>query len=226
MAITVKTKTSEAKIYELPEQCPKCQTHIVPEILYGYEYQIETPYKRILEVFFHCTNRRCKTSFIGQYFKSNSRSKDEYIFFKITSFNNSKVISFNETIKDISDDFVKIYNQSYLAEQFGSFEICGIGYRKALEYLIKDYLIKYKQIDRGTIEKKRLGNCILDHIEDGRIKNVAKRAAWLGNDEAHYIRKWMNKDFTDLKTLISLTVHWIMMEIMSKDYEIYMPDPK
>jgi hypothetical protein len=55
---------------------------------------------------------------------------------------------------------------------------------------------------------------------------VAKRAAWLGNDETHYIRKWEDKDLDDLKKLIKLTVLWIEMEQMTKDALVEMPEGK
>lgn len=32
---------------------------------------------------------------------------------------------------------------------------------------------------------------------------------WLGNDETHYVRRWEEKDLSDLKRLISMTVSWI-----------------
>lgn len=47
-----------------------------------------------------------------------------------------------ESIKDISSRFLTVYDQSERAYNNGLFEICGVGYRKALEILIKDYLIK------------------------------------------------------------------------------------
>ena len=31
------------------------------------------------------------------------------------------------------------------------------------------------------------------------MKQIAQRAAWLGNDEAHYFEKWTSKDTEDLK---------------------------
>lgn len=47
----------------------------------------------------------------------------------------------------------------------------------------------------------------------------AKRAAWLGNDETHYVRKHEHMTVNDLKRLIDLTIHWIMMEQLTDDYE-------
>jgi hypothetical protein len=53
---------------------------------------------------------------------------------------------------------------------------------------------------------------------------VAKRAVWIGNDETHYIKKWNNKDLTDLKILIDLTLHWIEMESLTETYYVEMPE--
>lgn len=122
---------------------------------------------------------------------------------------------FSEIINSISPQFVSIYNQAYHAEQTNLDQICGVGYRKALEFLIKDYLIS-KEIDeqiKENIKKKFLNNCIQDYVQNDNIKNVAKRAVWLGNDETHYVRVWANKDVNNLKQLIDLTVRWIENEV-------------
>ncbi len=102
-------------------------------------------------------------------------------------------------------------------------QICGTGYRKALEFLIKDYAIKKYPAHKKEIIKKFLGNVINDHIDDVRIKDVAARAAWLGNDETHYERKWLGADISDLKALIDLTLHWIESESITEDYKKRMP---
>lgn len=117
---------------------------------------------------------------------------------------------FSEIINDVSVSFGKIYNEAYSAEQMGLMEICGPGYRKALEFLMKDYAIQGKDeqtVDK--IQKMALAKCIEDYIDDEMIKAVAKRAVWLGNDETHYVRKWEEKDVQDLKGLIRLTILWI-----------------
>ena len=63
-----------------------------------------------------------------------------------------------------------------------------------------------------------------DDVADERIKTVAKRAVWLGNDETHYVRKWNNKDVSNLKQLIDLTVRWIENEEETKKLLEDMPE--
>ena len=66
---------------------------------------------------------------------------------------------------------------------------------------------------KENIKKKFLNNCIQEDVSDERIKSVARRAVWLGNDETHYVRIWADKDVSDLKKLIDLTVRWIENEV-------------
>jgi hypothetical protein len=120
--------------------------------------------------------------------------------------------SFPENIKSISPSFCSIYAQAKSAEEQGLSDICGVGYRKALEFLIKDYLINKKAelgLDKETVKKTFLGNCIKNYIKDSKVQEIAELATWLGNDETHYYRKWENKDLSDLKELIHLTMNTI-----------------
>ena len=135
---------------------------------------------------------------------------------------------FSNTIRKVSPDFEKIYNQAYHAEQIHLDQICGVGYRKALEFLIKDYLIFHvveTDADKEVIKKTFLDKCIQDYVPNDQVKIVARRAVWLGNDETHYTRKWGNKDVSHLKSLIDLTVRWIESDIETKELLQDMPDP-
>jgi hypothetical protein len=85
----------------------------------------------------------------------------------------------------------------------------GPGYRKAFEFLIKDYA-KSKAADEATrkaIAGTFAGTVVKDYVGDVRAQAVAKPALRLGNDETHYLRKWTNHNIDDLITLIQLTIH-------------------
>jgi hypothetical protein len=133
---------------------------------------------------------------------------------------------FEDSIREVSPTFCSIYNESFRAEQLGLMQICGVGYRKSLEFLIKDYLKKKHPGKVAEIENKFLGRCIKEDIADANVKAVAERATWLGNDETHYVRKWVDKDLTDLKKLIDLTLHWMAAEELTADTLASMPDGK
>lgn len=119
-----------------------------------------------------------------------------------------------------------MYNEAAEAEHRELKGICGAGYRRALEFLIKDYLINEKARDKDEVVGKFLGNCISEQIDDKRIKDCAKRAAWLGNDQTHYYRQWADQDLEELKVLIDLTVNWIHNEALTEKFRSEMPENK
>lgn len=188
--------------------CPFCRTNIIPKYLFAVpSTQSE------INVLAQCTFSPCKKAFIALYDNNAPRK-----FIQIEPTAMPTVKYFSDTINDLSPNFVVIYNQSYAAEQLSLNQICGTGYRKALEHLIKDYLISIKSEEQHQLIKdKFLNNCIRDDIDNENIKRVAARAVWLGNDETHYTRKWGDKDVSDLKKLIDLTIHWIEHEIQTKE---------
>lgn len=102
-------------------------------------------------------------------------------------------------------------------------QLVGCGLRKALEFLVKDFAIKQNPEHEESIKSTLLGQCIRTHIDDPNTKACAERAAWLGNDETHYVRKWTDKDIQDLKRLVKLTVNWVENAVLTQKYEADMP---
>lgn len=127
-------------------------------------------------------------------------------------------VNFNEKIAVISPKFIEIYTQSQIAENNNLLEIAGMGYRKALEFLIKDYLIKIKfKDDADSIEKvkKEMLSPSIKRLDENSIIDIAKYASWLGNDETHYTRKHEEKSVDDLKELIEACAYFISMKMVS-----------
>ncbi|KUP35771.1 hypothetical protein AU385_02765 [Bacillus halotolerans] len=161
---------------------------------------------------FKCNKRSCNHLFISLL------SKSLYSYEVDLSYPTRPAkVQFNEDITQTSPLFVDIYNQANAAESSGLNHIAGMGYRKSLEFLIKDYLIKHRGEDEQTIKAAFLGKCIKQYLSEN-IKQVAERASWLGNDETHYHRVWEDRDIQDLKKLINLTVYWISSEIQTERY--------
>jgi hypothetical protein len=150
----------------------------------------------------------------------------------------------NPVIDQASPTFYDIYDDALAAEDEHLEHATGPCYRKALEFLVKDYVSAGEREalhtaeetgDGETVaaaaEKLRriqaapLGSVIDQRISDARIRETAKRAAWLGNDATHYIRKWEDHDLQDLKDLIALVIGFIESEESYKKMLARMPDP-
>jgi hypothetical protein len=174
-----------------------------------------------VEKLFRCPRSECQRLFLARYLRQDGTAIH---FLTECQPHEIKLNSFTETIQKVSPKFCEIYKQASTAEQRSLSLVCGPGYRKALEFLVKDYACKINPTAAERIKATPLGRCITEHIVHPKIVAMASRAAWLGNDETHYLRTWEGKDLEDLKQLINLTIHWIEMEELTKDIVIDMPD--
>lgn len=120
--------------------------------------------------------------------------------------------NFSDEIASLSPAFVETYTQSSVAESEKLFQICGIGYRKALEFLVKDYLCHIHPEDSEKIQSEFLGSSI-QRINDQRIKVLAERSTWIGNDETHYVRKQEDLGVEDMKRFIKAMLTYIESEL-------------
>jgi len=208
-----------------PNECPLCHYAVNPEEqAWSLAGPPLTDTQTILEIVYRCPRHECGHLFIGQFRlprkagRVSSLSHNvQFMLFNVHPSTPPRS-NFPDEVQTISQDFVVIYTQAAAAQAHRLTQIAGVGYRKALEFLIKDYCISLHPNDAEEIKKKFLGVCINDHVDDANIKECAKRATWLGNDETHYVRKWGDKDIEDLKTLIQLTVGWINNALLTKRY--------
>lgn len=196
-----------------PTECPMCKHSLKPTKLHSQIIKDDNSVP-FLYVTYLCTH--CRNSFICK-FSDIQKENGNYHY----SFNILDLIApsqfekriFDNHINNVSPMFVKIYNQALEAEHYNLDEIAGIGYRKSVEFLIKDYCSYKNPNDIMQIQKIPLAQCISDYIDDNKIKKSAKVSTWLGNDETHYIKKFENKDITDLKRFIDTSVYFILYNL-------------
>jgi hypothetical protein len=204
---------------KIPDECPVCHAGIEP-LKQKWAHFHST--KKRLEVGFRCPKAQCQSLFLARYVNYGNADLSYSGSYPIEPRN----ADFSSHIRKISPSYCAIANEAQKADNGGWKLIAGPGYRKALEFLIKDYLCLAQPDDAEQIKKLQLGSCITAYVKNEKVKLMAARAAWLGNDETHYTRKWGDKDLEDLKTLIQLTVHWIEMKAMTSTIVEEMPEGK
>ena len=175
--------------------------------------------QRTGQAVFRCTHQRCQEIFIANYAFLNRSDGGRLVYgLRSVTPQRAQAAQFPETVAAVSSAFVLIYNQAVTAEAAGLDQVVGIGLRKALEFLIKDFAVAENPEKVTEIRATQLASCIGTYVQDTNVKECAKRAAWLGNDETHYVRKWEEKDVQDLKLLVKLTVNWIDNVLLTKKY--------
>ena len=195
---------------EEPNVCPHCHVTIKAKHL-SHLLSRDTNGQECYITNWECTNSSCLKVFIVFYKLGESE-------FEFSRYLNGlpKGPDWPKPIQDLKsgDDinqpskFIKTYLQSLVAENSGLDELAGMGYRKSIEYLVKDWAIQSKPEDIEIIKSKWLGQNITDYFT-GDLKDILERATWLGNDQSHYNKLFDDYNLEDLKELIGL----IMVEL-------------
>ncbi|WP_141452842.1 DUF4145 domain-containing protein [Pseudoxanthomonas sp. z9] len=190
--------------------CPLCGRDVHP--LRVYALQISSNH---LQIAYRCPSSQCMGLFVSYYASVRSTTYE----FQGSAPKRATRPDFPGAISETSPTFVEIMGQVAEAEARSLDQLVGIGLRKALEFLVKDYASLLQPEKTTGIRSSTLAQCIENYVTDTNIKQCAKLATWLGNDETHYERKWTTKDVTDLRILVRLCVNWIETSLLTKKYQ-------
>lgn len=205
-----------------PDECPICHHGVSPSnIGSNLILRPDLDGGNTVQILYSCPRNECQWAFIASYtqnrdYRTHYPQGDYYLRNCLPHRSVEPDTAYE--LKELSPSYHKVLAQSAAAEGFQLDQIAGCGFRKALEFLIKDYAMHKYPDDASAIKKKMLGACINEYCSDANVKVCASRAAWIGNDETHYIRKWEEKDLSDLKVLLRLTAAWILNELLTEKY--------
>jgi hypothetical protein len=218
---TIRLQNQDLAYDKNPDWCVLCHHAIEPSMVTSNCTGRLDDVSTHLELVFHCTRQACSRLFIARYSRSSinqaGKGVGDYKFVEAVP-KVAEPPQIPEEVSKVSEQFAVVYSQAKTAEALGLDQIAGVGYRRALEFLIKDYCISRHPDKRTNIENKFLANCIDLYIEDVNLKECARRAVWLGNDETHYVRRWEDRDIRDLKVLLDLTISWIRTNLLTQRY--------
>lgn len=203
-------------LIEIPSNCIHCNVIAHPNLILTTVYNCSI--KEPIAVLFQCPV--CKSYFVCAYEPLSIDSFSGCYETKLIPYSYSAKEEYDlpEELESISDEFKKIYMESKVAEAYQLNKIAGVGYRKAIEFLIKDYLINVEKEPSDKISKIPLMQAI-NKLEDKKIRNLATAATWLGNDETHYVKKYTDKDITDMKKFLKALAHFISYNLLAYDAE-------
>jgi hypothetical protein len=176
MPISIKASTLDSKIETItiehnPDYCPLCNKHQEPSFVSAF-----IPEHQHCQIVYRCTNNKCLSFFIANYhYQYDPIISRNYEIVSLQP-QNPVGITFEEEIKRLSPLFCEIYRQSYLAECNRYTQVAGCGYRKSLEFLIKDYCIYKHPNASGEIKGKWLGEIIRTYIVSERKRTFWKSA--------------------------------------------------
>lgn len=207
--------TSEREI-EFPHSCPHCGMTMKPTFYHAISDNSYSDSFQTIGVLFSCSVPDCKKFFSGQY--RNLRA-DVYREPSVVVLPYTSLVGYHlpENLNVVSPKFIEIYEEAFEIEKLQKFNAAGMVYRKALEFLVKDFAILRNPdpVDVENIQKDMLGKVITDYFSDfPRIQTLAKASAWIGNDETHYTRRHEDYDIEDLKNFVNAVALFISADEM------------
>jgi endogenous inhibitor of DNA gyrase (YacG/DUF329 family) len=207
-------------VLKIPSRCPHCGKYVQFNIVSSYKYDNEV-----------AITLRCpycsKISFTnGNKFESRNQyggsnfTCDCKPLYPPMKFKNEFPIK----IQELSPKFVTIYEQAMQAKLDGYNEICGMGFRKAAEQLVYDYLLNFQKENEAKLNKNRfIDNLRLLDNEHAKISANVVRIA--GNSEVHLLKD-MNFNIDDMIKCINILVQFLNLNLEVKEYSDKTPENK
>lgn len=212
------TGSTSTVVLDVDEFCPHCGkpgSHILYEAMASNLYNVTI---NSVALFLKCSITECNKFHVQEFpfRRVNSQSSViESVYSKVPYTYRVKLENgLPELINKTFPSFKEIYEQSLEAEAQGLTQISGIGYRKSIEFLIKEYVIRQNPDSAEDVKTKFLGKVISENLEEfPKIQALAKAAVWIGNDETHFVRLHDDKDIQDMKDFLTAAALFISAEL-------------
>ena len=196
---------------EVPENCPLCHHHIDPRRLTANATSSDNT---AVDFAFQCPRAECRHVFVGQY---RLGPDGEYDLLSVSPLT-ARREDFSPEIRAFCPPFVEVHHQAQEAEARGLHQLAAMGFRNALELLVKEHAMREDPEAAEAIWTMPLGACVARYVADPTIQACAARAAWLDDGDALHLRHWESRDPTELRTLVRLTVNWLENVLLARKY--------
>ena len=208
-----------APVFPPPKECPYCHVHISPSV-YALSKEHTVDSRNTVVSIWECSNQECNKPFAVEHFILH-----DGVFLGRYLSGTIKVPKWPEFISNLPNAlnkleptrFIDIYRQSIIAEQNSLNELAGIGYRKAFEILIKDWVLQSNPEQIEKLKDMSIANVINTHFND-EFKKLCERLIWLGNDHAHYSCKFDEYGLGDIKDLIKIIVSELDLRVKKNKF--------
>lgn len=203
----------------LPDRCPNCDA-------VGYHYLVslaqnpESPIQ--YDALFYCNG--CHDFFQISYVDPLGTNDTELLVRK--TYGSIQEETFSLSLSTLSPEFVETFHDAEAAERSHRLKIVGPGYRKALEYLVKDYAIHLHPEDEVNIGKIPLAQVIKEYIDHPQIQALSKGSSWLGNDHTHTVKKHESYTLADLKRFVIAVAKYIDLELTVEEAQTLLKSAK
>lgn len=190
---------------DLPETCPHCHHHVDPRRLAACA---TVPDAKQVDFAFQCPRPECRRVFVGRYLLGPGGELD----LASVAPAQARRESVPAEVEALSPAFVEIFGQAQEADGRGHTHLAALGYRGALERLVRDYVVREHPQLASDVHALPLAECIARFADNPRVKAAAARTPALspGCDDEEAV--------AELKVLLRLTVNWLDNVLLERAY--------
>jgi hypothetical protein len=206
---------------DIVTKCPHCNQTGRQEPITGSMNMKENS----LFVTTECLN--CFNLATHAYFCEDNYSGSFNDYYQNTYPNFSDDINISEKVKHEYPDFLRILVQSQKAEEADLNELAGMGYRKALEFFVKEYVTQNLDggAEKNSILSEPLGETI-KRLENPLLQSISKASSWLGNDQTHMVQKHPEYGINDIKKYIKVLTNLVEAEFVAEEVGVLLNKSK
>lgn len=213
--VEIPTETGHMQSLNLaiPEQCPFCNHHIAPILQYASYTHSDNHEKSKVVGYWACNS--CANVFAAYYHL--------HMPYSMMTLHGEldgtcpPLLSLTDVAPSIQETFpyfTEILRQAEIAKAHELTDIAGMGFRKALECLLKDALVYLGRKSRTEVENLKLAACIEAFSDHPELEKAANRIRDIGNDYTHYKAKYEGYDLDQLQELIRLCLPLLSTQLI------------
>lgn len=198
---------------QFPTKCPHCGKDVAENLIDAHYGPIYNEFNGIAMQIHECIHCKAHIYVFRTFILANGiYAVDPNNV--ISYYPKNHIIDFPKHIKTLSPESCKIYSDTCNAYKNGFNSLVGAGLRMALEWLVWDYLIKFKQIPQSDIENLSLAQRLekMDaNLYTGICTKLIRR---FGNDQVHIIKK-LDFEFNEI-----FNAYEILCDLINNELEL------
>ena len=197
--------------FEIPSLCPWCHVSFNPTIDVKDHFS-EGPIDTFV-LHYHCTY--CSKESIAVIASKTNETRRQQMLYQ-----EQKGTKFDELLAKLSPRFISLYNSAERSELRGDLDLAGMGYRAALEVLLKDSALDTTEGSASKIAKMNLSQAIKQYYGENPFGMVPADVVRLtANDFVHWDRP---EDFSprqaldEMKSYLDIFINIVKTQQMVK----------
>ena len=205
--------------YDKPSVCPHCGLGMDGQTISPSFVDFDNGDKLMVQV---CCCTACRRYYFFAVLLNRETRQSRFVFL----YPQYEYMYFNKNLNRVSPRFMSMYNQALRCEGNGDTEIAAIGYKAALDILVKDYAINMLKVNKDSVKNKNVFTAIKEYLGTSDIIKSEEAVRALTSEYAYYEGAYPMYDFVLLKLYMDIFIKYVETKVITNEEPFKLDDPK